>query len=221
MDGFVYIIESPSDTDLLDSRTEGGILRESFRLAGIPHAYNLVTTRASFEDALSNRLAVAIAKRKVPPILHFSMHGSEQGIALTDGTFLQWSELKGSVAPLMNYMQGALIICMSSCYGISALQLAMTEEDHPFWSLITHSNKADWADAAVAFTCFYHLLFKGNTVDHCVNTMRAASGDNRFGKVDGHEIQETWVSYVRQRKRNMMADVLRHFSDQEEGNGER
>jgi hypothetical protein len=83
---FVYVIESPSDTDLLDGRMEGRSLCESLQLAGIPHAYSLVTSQRTLSEALSTRIAEAM--KKFPgryPILHLSLHGNSNGVALTNG----------------------------------------------------------------------------------------------------------------------------------------
>lgn len=85
-DCFVYIIESPADEDLLDGRTEGRALQEPMHIATIPNTYSLVTSRKTLDLALGPRLPVAMA-RHAPgwiPIVHFSCHGSDSGLALTD-----------------------------------------------------------------------------------------------------------------------------------------
>ncbi|HEY9596692.1 MAG TPA: hypothetical protein V6D33_03370, partial [Cyanophyceae cyanobacterium] len=57
-DLFVYIIESPSNVDLLHGRQEGCVLSEALRLANIPHWYSLTSDRTMLDEALglSHRL---------------------------------------------------------------------------------------------------------------------------------------------------------------------
>jgi len=52
MEGFVYVIESPSSSDLLDGRTEGRALTEALVLAQIPSWYSLVTDQVTLCSAI-------------------------------------------------------------------------------------------------------------------------------------------------------------------------
>jgi hypothetical protein len=196
INAFVHIIESPSDKDLLDGRMEGKALSKAFDLANIPYSYNLVTTKTTLQEALSTKLSQALQANQKLPILHISMHGNSDGIALTNGEFLSWLELRTELTPLLNNMQGALLICMSSCFGGSGCRMAMHQDsDHPFWALVGNSNEALWADAAVAYITFYHLFFKGLTVQECVEKMKVSSGDSNFMVFEGAYIKEDWASF--------------------------
>ena len=83
INGFVHIIKSPSSIDLLDGRTEGRVLSEALHLTEIPHWYSLAADRTMLLEALGPRLAAAWHQWRRFPILHLSMHGDAQGIALT------------------------------------------------------------------------------------------------------------------------------------------
>lgn len=219
VNGFVYVIESPADTDLLDGRSEGRALCEALRLAGIPHWYSLVTTPRTFEQSLNDRLMQALqANPGRLPILHLSMHGNNEGIQLSNGHFLQWAQLRQSLAPLTNSMQGTLLIAMSSCMGGSGCRMAMHEDqDHPFWALIGNSGEALWADAAVAYITFYHLFFKGVAIDECVSRMRLASNDQRFMHFVGADIRAGWATFQQQNAARRMAELLRGRQPAAEG----
>ena len=123
MEEFVYIIESPSDEDLLDGRTEGRVLAEALDLAGIDYSYSLVTTEKSLEIALYERLAEAINSHNKSPILHFSGHGNSQSLGLTDHTTLPWDELGNLLLPIKQEL-GELLICMFSCHGSFTKEMA-------------------------------------------------------------------------------------------------
>lgn len=178
--GFVYIIESPSEDDLLDGRTEGKTLTESLHLSNIKGRYSLVTSRQSLEKALTSRFYEAINTfPNDPPIFHFSMHGNRQGIALTNGEFVSWAELWKFLEPINDALSGGLLICMSSCSGSFGSIMAMDQTiKKPFWALIGNTQEAEWSDAAVAYVTFYHLIFKNVALDRAVQIMKDASGDS-------------------------------------------
>lgn len=97
---FVHVVESPSSVDLLDGRTEGRVLLEALGLSDVPATYNLVTSRATLKEALGNRLVDAMGSWKRFPILHFSLHGSAEGISLTDCEFISWRDLRELLLPI-------------------------------------------------------------------------------------------------------------------------
>lgn len=211
--GFVYVIESPSDADLLDGRTEGRSLCEALKLAEIPHWYSLVTTSKTFEESIGTRLSEALSLFNQPPIIHLSMHGNNDGVALTNGEFLSWENLRKSLAPLTNAMNGGLLICMSSCFGSSGCRMAMHEEKgHAFWALVGNSASALWADAGVAYITFYHLFFKDVSVEQCVERMRLASGDNNFMVFSGHAVKADWAAHMEKIRREQLAEAVRNYS---------
>lgn len=203
--GFVHILESPSPNDLLDGCTEGRVLNEIFKVANIPYCYNLVTNEDTFDTALIIGLEEAVNNQQ-RPILHFSMHGEEDGngIVLTDNTFISWEDLQVKLAPINNAMKGELLICMSSCFSSSGWQMAKYEsKDEPFWALVSNNNSVNWDDAAVAYTTFYHLLFKNTNISitilkECVDRMKLASDDNNFEVWLGHEIKANWTEDIKQ-----------------------
>lgn len=45
-----------------------------------------------------------------------------------------------------------------------------------------------WAETAVAFTAFYHLLRKGRPIKEAVDGMKAASGNAEFKVIQGSDI---------------------------------
>jgi hypothetical protein len=210
VNGFVYVIESPSDVDLLDGRSEGRVLCQALKLAGIPHWYSLVTSPKTFEMSLQERLVQSLkAHPNMLPILHFSMHGNNEGIQISSGDFLSWTQLRHAIAPLNNQMNGSLLISMSSCMGGSGCRMAMHDEKSPsFWALVGNSGEALWSDAAVAYVTFYHLFFKGVAIDECVAAMRKASGDQRFMAFFGADVRAGWDSFQQRNRAQALAELL-------------
>mgnify|MGYP000226890840 CR=1 FL=1 len=131
---FVHIVESPSAKDLLNARTEGHLLTEALSLAGIISSYNLATDYSTFLEALGPRLYEVMQETKGTPILHLSTHGNEEGIELTDHTFIKWHVLRELLLPINKVLNGGLVVCMSSCSGYSGCRMAMSvEREIPFF----------------------------------------------------------------------------------------
>lgn len=209
VNGFVFIIESPSEFDILDGRTEGRTLCEALRLAGTDAYYSLSVSKEMFQCSLTERLSAAYQNFHKFPIIHISAHGDENGIALTNGDYIPWDELRAMLSPLNKIMQGGLLICMSSCFGASGCRMAMHEDDElPFWALIGHHGSAGWSDAAVAYVSFYHNFFKGKSVEASVAAMCSASGDNGFLYRYGRLVKEGWAQYMNEHRRQSLIDVL-------------
>lgn len=197
---FVNVIESPSSHDLLDGRTEGRMLIESLNLANIPNAYSLVTDLATLRESIDSRLRAAAQQHSKIPIIHFSMHGNEDGVALTSSEFVSWSDLKHELLPVMRAVQGTLLICMSSCVGHAGVKMAMNSDDEPsFWALVGNIENTSWSDAAIAYSCFYHLFFKEVNIDVCVNSMKVASGNNNFVYHLGVQAKLNWLKYLQEK----------------------
>lgn len=197
--GFVHIVESPTDADLQARRAEGFVLNEALGIAQIPHWYTLVRTRDELRNALQEGIATAWHQlgAHLNPIVHLSVHGNAQGIQLNNGDFLTWHELRELLLPLLQAMQGRLLICMSSCFGAGGCRMAMYNDQHrPFWALVGHSRSPSWADAAISYVSFYHLFFKGFDIDTCVGSMKVASGDHNFVMFMGAQAQANWQALI-------------------------
>ena len=69
--------------------------------------------------------------------------------------------------------------------------------ERAFWALVGNTGAAKWADAAVAYITFYHLLFKGFPIDICVESMKVASGDHNFIWHSGQDTRAAWLTYIR------------------------
>jgi hypothetical protein len=210
INAFVYVVESPSDFDLLDGRTEGAALCEVLRLASVPFAYSLATTRAALDEALTNRLYGEIERYSRWPIIHFSAHGNQEGIGLTDGHDVSWADLHFLMRDLKNGMNGGLLTCLSACYGIAAAKMDLrTDKDSPLFATVGHSGSPSWSTSAVAFMAFYHQLFLGAELEGCVQAMQVASGDFGFQILSGKQVKDDWTRSVRQQQAKRLLDTLR------------
>lgn len=209
---YVHIVESPSAGDLLYRRGEGNALSEHLRIAEIPHRYLLATTRDTFVKALTRMIDDEIdGGFERYPVVHISAHGNTEGIGLTDGTMLEWHELREILEPITARMKGWLLVCLSSCEGYNGVRMAMRAEDqHVFWNLVGCAADVAWEDAAIAYSVFYHQLFKLDLVNNaalerCAECMRIASGEHRFQIAHGANVRNDFISYMAEHDRTEQA----------------
>ncbi len=194
---YVHIVESPSPSDLLDGRTEGNTLKSFLELAGIPCQYNLAVDQPRFTESLTDRVNEAIDRLKLPPVLHFSCHGNENGIQLTSqrdaNQIINWKELASLIKPI-NDEVGGVGVCMSSCGGSHGKKMAqvLAGEQVPIGWIVGTSKNLNYADGAIAFATFYRGFQKGLSEDQLIAAIRAASGFDDFSMNYGHVVQNEY-----------------------------
>jgi hypothetical protein len=152
-------------------------------------------------QALGKRTVEASNEYERVPVIHLSMHGSPEGMVLTDGHFLPWADLNWKFRMINLKLNHTLIVCLSSCYGLSGLRMLRGETAHgilenqpPFRLLVSNLEPVHWSDAAIAFSTFYHLLERGKNLNELVTSMRVASGNDKFfGLMAGNKINDNLI----------------------------
>lgn len=183
---YVHIVESPSPADLLDGRTEGRALCSFLDIAEIPYYYNLAVDKTQLSVAMTDRIISGGQFFELPPILHFSAHGNDQGIQLTNqreaGLLITWAELSSFVKPIHQVITGGVGVCMSSCGGAHGQKMAQVilPKDVPFAWIVGTPTAVEVRDAALAFGVFYRGFQRGESGDRLLAAVRAASGVDAF-----------------------------------------
>ena len=191
---FVYIVDSLSSKDLFEGYSIAMALRDSLNAIGIPSVYTLATNKETFEKAFQSRLKESVNRFNAIPMVHLCMHGDSEGrgIVLTDGTLINWFDLRD----LLMFHQEPLYLCMASCYGINAQSMA-NAYDSAFKFLVGNTDQVLPSDVTVAYLAFYnHIFHKKATIEQAVEAMRAASGDRNFAYKIGDEIRNVCISLL-------------------------
>lgn len=189
----VYIIESPSDKDCLYGNYEGHLLIEALRVFSVHHYYCLSVNKQTFTEAIE--MVKSIIQNREFPFLHISAHGNENGIQLTDKTFIKWEELKKILIPINDALSGGLCIGMSSCLGFHACRMAMNLIGKlPFFGLVGPTKEIPFNDIKIAFVTFYYrLLKKRSTGEDAVNAMKIASNNPYFDIILASYAKQLWT----------------------------
>jgi hypothetical protein len=195
---FLYAVEAPSADDFYDGASEGEVLTHVARLAGMPHVVRTAATAQLFKKALREGLPESMAEQVgLFPILHISGHGTVDandkfiGISFSDGSHLPWSDLRELLIPLNAALSKSLTLCMSTCGGFKAEEMAHPFEGvPPYFALIGHEGCPHWADTAVAYACLYRLLAKGVPPREAVAAMGAGTLDNGWKVTTTRDLDE-------------------------------
>ncbi len=198
----MYIIESPSASDVYHKRYEGDMLQKALSLDLIYSAHRIVVNSEAFKASLLVGLEEQVKTyANLLPIVHISAHGGADGIELTSGEIIGWEELKALLTPINKALNGSLFLCMSSCEGFSACRMAMNKDDElPFFAVIGNKGRPVWSDTAIAYASFYHLISKGCYVVDAVKAMCEASGDTGFTAITGAEAKKAFVDVIEHQK---------------------
>ena len=192
----LYVVESPSKEDITKGRAEGKVLSEALRLVGLRSELKTVANRQELEKALDATLPILRDDDDVKPFLHISAHGNEKGVILGSGELVTWKELRALLAPINTGLRGHLVLCMSTCFGLHAVQLARTKGDLPILLVVGNQEKVLWSQSLIAYIVFYNVLARGGTAEEAVNAMNAATRSTSFQWRDAREAQEGYLNSI-------------------------
>ena len=132
----------------------------------------------------------------VKPFLHISSHGNEKGVILGSGERVPWKDLRAMLTPINAGLRGHLVLCMSTCSGAEAVELAMTEGDLPVLLVVGIPEKLLWSQALIAFIVFYNVLAKGGMAEEAVQAINAATRSKAFRWHDARKVQNDYLNSV-------------------------
>jgi hypothetical protein len=127
------------------------------------------------------------------PVIHIAAHGTPDGVELTDGHLVTWADLRGMLSDVTALFPDKLLLSMSSCHGLGALEIPMTNDSAPYLHAIVGSTEeVQWRDMLVAWVAFYHRLFKGAFLEESVSAMCEASGHYSFDVRYGTQLHRSY-----------------------------
>ena len=183
----VHIVESFGERDSEHRENHSTSLESGLKLIGVEVFRYTATDPKDLADIFTR-----IGKEHVPagtvpiPYIHLFAHGysNGSGLALAGGNGVTWSQLgdcvrvlNESTGSLKNGRRSLLVLCMSSCYGLQAVQMPKQNGKCPFYALVAPSRSIGFSDSLIAFLTFYHLtIAKGEHGKRAVAAMNLASG---------------------------------------------
>lgn len=152
--GSVFIIESLDPEDFYERRLDGHAANEILKILDVATHYRIAFTRPLLKRAVNE------AVKCDSEVLHFSSHGNDTGVFMTNGQKLDWNELVELLKPAAG-PDKALV--MATCGGgDKQLTKALTEADVIFgWVFGSTADEVAFSDSCLAWSILYNRL-----VDH-------------------------------------------------------
>lgn len=173
----IFILESPNPLDMLQDTAEGPGLKELCRLIGHKSEVFPLLSKSDLEKVIlfiSSIEEKSNDKRNKPSpdiCLHISAHGNEDGLQI-GGDDVKWSDLLESIQPILKKSfdySGKRILVLSACLaekqGLTKYFNKILKTDvklFPPHYIFTTVGEIPWANAAVGWAIFYHLLPKAD-----------------------------------------------------------
>ena len=125
-------------------------------LASTDVSLKLVTApnRETFLACLSDVRSQA-AHQDVAPILHLELHGNQDGLGFTDGTFIAWNELAEDLRSINEVLKNHLVITMAVCDGAYILRTISPMRRAPFFGIVGSFEESDGPVLRAGFRDFY------------------------------------------------------------------
>ena len=183
----VHIVESFGENDNERRENHSRSLEGALKLIGVEVFRYSAAYLKDLKTVFSRIGEEHVPSGTVPvPYIHIFAHGFSDGsgLSLGGGGGITWSELgdclrilNESTGSLKNGRRSLLVLCMSSCHGLQAVQMPKQNGKCPFYALIAPSSSILWSDSLVAFMTYYHLMIaKDQHGKQAVAAMNVASG---------------------------------------------
>jgi hypothetical protein len=125
------------------------------RLNGIECHYHFIFDKADLDNALD--LVLTDARHEVP-VLHFEVHGNDEGFGLRDNSFVRWDEFGAQLWPINRASDFHLLVVWSCCFGIHQISAMSAFQPSPFDAVLGCDQPAKTAELLAAFSAFYPTL---------------------------------------------------------------
>lgn len=147
----VFIAESVSPEDFYERRADGHAANEVLKLRGQRTEYRVVMT----EELL--RRAIQEATDGGFDVFHFFSHGNDEGVELTDGTWLSWLDFARLMKPFASPRRRLVV---SSCQGGHAGLTKALEKTGALFATVFGSTAptVKFTESCLAWSILYNSL---------------------------------------------------------------
>jgi hypothetical protein len=180
----LIIIDSLKDTDWRSGELLAkGLIEKNLDTFKIEHAKvkskdEMLTLLGAIDEQVKTNIGV--------PMLHFTMHGNEDGIELASGEFMDWGELAPAILKINISSANNLFITMASCFGFFVANLAaeVTHYRSVFWCILGRQDKYSGGDFTNDYLRFYTELCRSS---HLGDALKLIDNDRKEYKIYNSE----------------------------------
>jgi hypothetical protein len=120
-----------------------------------------ITSKADFFNALGE-IYNQIIYKLVNPVIHLEMHGSKDGLQVTNGEVITWQELQIRLIEMNGLTENNLFVSLATCYGGYIYTVISPRLRTPFWGFIGPFEQVDGDEVLANYTAFYDEFLFSN-----------------------------------------------------------
>jgi hypothetical protein len=173
----------------LDDHPWGQILYDLLKSSpeyNLPTELRIVRRKEDFLELL-DLIAEETAATLATPMLHFVMHGSENGVQLTSGEFVSWNELATPLRTINIATGNNLLVTMMACKGLYLEQAIIdSPERSAFWGIIGMEEDYSAFDFTSDFAVFYNEIATTSSLGNALQLIREK----------GYRVRSTEILFV-------------------------
>lgn len=179
----VFIAESVAPEDYYLRRVDGHAANEILKIRDLRTEYRIVMTQTLLKRAVKEAVDGQYE------VFHFSSHGDDDGVGLSDGTSIDWMSFAEILKPFAGTTK---VLVMSSCQGgAAALTKALVKKGARFgWVFGSTANIVYFAESCLAWSILYNRLaddgFSRSALKKTLKVINTAlDGDFVYRRWDG------------------------------------
>lgn len=131
--------------------------------------YNITSKKELFE--VLNTICNNVLYDELMPILHFEIHGSQEGLVLKNGESVKWKEFQEYCRLINIKTSNQLIITLATCWGSGVWEMIDIGEPAPYWGYIGPKEKIAVGDLMEDFSEFYDCLLTEQSWDKALEKL--------------------------------------------------
>ncbi|SDS02048.1 hypothetical protein [Opitutus sp. GAS368] len=150
----IHVIESLKESD----GEPGRRLTENWNRdtpEGIQMVYHFVLSR---DDLFREMDAIYAGVSAAVPVLHFELHGNDEGFGLRDDSFVSWEEFGPHLLRFNLATRFNLLVTFSCCFGIHQIVAMSAFKPAPFVGVVGCDREAETPELLNGFEAFYRTL---------------------------------------------------------------
>jgi len=178
----VFVIESlRAGEQKTGTSLYNDIIVRRMQQRGLDGQYNLfsVSTKIEFFQALE-AIRQKVIFELANPVIHFELHGDENGLQTNNGDDISWDELQFSLLQINAISGNNVLISMATCKGAYIFKSINPSAWTPFWGCVGPFEVVQGDEILENYTAFYNEFLQSDDLNAAEAALRAANLNGQF-----------------------------------------
>lgn len=206
----IFVIESLRAEDFKTGQSLfNDIIKRRLEQRGLNESCELMmpNSKIGFFGCLEKIKNQSIYK-PVNPIMHFEIHGNEEGLQLNNNEIITWNELQFRLIELNVIIKNNLFITMATCFGGYIYKVIKPNFRCPFWGFVGAFEEVFMDDILDNYGAFYDEFLQSLDFNQAVSALNY-SNENHHSKFIFHNTQHIFnVAYKNYEHKYLTEEVI-------------